>query len=139
MEVPRLEVKLELQLPAYTTATATWDLSHSCNLRHSSWQGQILNPLSKARDLTWVLMDCSQVRYCWATTGTLATCFSFIYTYIYIHIHICIYMCICIYICIYMYMCIYMYIYVYMCVYICVCVYIYIYIYMYVYICEWNG
>jgi len=29
MEVPRLEVKLELQLPAYTTATATWDRATS--------------------------------------------------------------------------------------------------------------
>ena len=28
MEVPRLEVELELQLLAYTTATATPDLSH---------------------------------------------------------------------------------------------------------------
>ena len=28
MEVPRLGVKLELQLPAYATATATLDLSH---------------------------------------------------------------------------------------------------------------
>ena len=27
MEVPRLEVELELQLPAYTTATAAQDLS----------------------------------------------------------------------------------------------------------------
>ena len=25
MEVPRLGIELELQLPAYTTATATWD------------------------------------------------------------------------------------------------------------------
>ena len=31
MEVPRLGVKLELQLQAYTTATATWDPSHICN------------------------------------------------------------------------------------------------------------
>ena len=38
MEVPRLEVKLELQPLAYTTAIATWDLSHICNLHHSSWQ-----------------------------------------------------------------------------------------------------
>ena len=30
MEVPRLEVKLELQLPVYTTATATPDLSPVC-------------------------------------------------------------------------------------------------------------
>ena len=28
MEVPRLGVELELQLLAYTTATATWDPSH---------------------------------------------------------------------------------------------------------------
>ena len=32
MEVSRLGVKLELQLPAYTAVTATWDLSHICNL-----------------------------------------------------------------------------------------------------------
>ena len=56
MEVPRLGVKLELQLPAYTTATATWDLSHICNLDHSSWQCWILNPLSEARDQTCILM-----------------------------------------------------------------------------------
>ena len=38
MEVPRLGVELELQLPAYTTATATRDLSHVCELHHSSQQ-----------------------------------------------------------------------------------------------------
>ena len=31
MEVPRLAVKSELQLPAYTTAIAMQDLSHVCN------------------------------------------------------------------------------------------------------------
>ena len=31
MEVPRLGVELELQLPANTTATATQYLSHICN------------------------------------------------------------------------------------------------------------
>ena len=36
MEVPRLGVQLELQLLAYTTATATLDPSHICNLHHSS-------------------------------------------------------------------------------------------------------
>ena len=36
MEVPRLGVKSELQLLAYTTATATRDLSHVCHLHHSS-------------------------------------------------------------------------------------------------------
>ena len=35
MEVPRLGVKLELQLPAYTTATGMLDPSHVCNLHHS--------------------------------------------------------------------------------------------------------
>ena len=46
MEVPRLGIKSELQLPAYTTATAMQDLSHRCDLHHRSGQCQILNPLS---------------------------------------------------------------------------------------------
>ena len=50
MEVPRLGVDSELQLPAYATATATMDLSHVCDLQHSSRQCQVLNPLSEARD-----------------------------------------------------------------------------------------
>ena len=56
-------VELELQPPAYATATATADLSHIFSLYHSSWQLQILNPLSKARDQTCILMDTSQVCY----------------------------------------------------------------------------
>ena len=65
MEVPRLRVESELQLLAYTTATATPDLSHICNLHHSSQQCQILNPLDDARYGTCVLMDASRlpVRY----------------------------------------------------------------------------
>ena len=35
MEVPRLGVELALPLPAYATATETWDLSHVCDLPHS--------------------------------------------------------------------------------------------------------
>ena len=58
MEVPRIGVKSELQLPAYN---------------HSSQQHWILNPLSEARDRTWVLKDTSQVRYCWATTELQST------------------------------------------------------------------
>ena len=50
MEVPRLGVESELQLPVYTTATATPDPSHVYNLHRSSWQPQILNLLSEARD-----------------------------------------------------------------------------------------
>ena len=52
MEVPRLGVQLELQLPAYTPITATQDVSHIFDLHHSSRQHWILNPLSKARDPT---------------------------------------------------------------------------------------
>ena len=52
---------MELQLPAYTVATATLDLNDICNLCHSFQQHQILNPLSKARDRTCILMDTSQV------------------------------------------------------------------------------
>ena len=66
-------LELELQLLAYTTATATWDPSHICDLHCSSWQHRILNPLSKSRDQTRILMDTSWALvgyYCWATVGT---------------------------------------------------------------------
>ena len=49
-EVPRLRVKLDLQLLAYTTAIAMRDSSGICDLHHSSRQHQIPDPLSKARD-----------------------------------------------------------------------------------------
>ena len=68
MAVPRLGVELELQLLAYTTATAMLDPSHVCDLYHSSWQFWILNQMSGARDWTCVLMDTSRVRYHWAAT-----------------------------------------------------------------------
>ena len=50
MEVPRLGVKSDLQLPAYVTATAMPDLSPICDLHYSSQPHQSLNPQSKARD-----------------------------------------------------------------------------------------
>ena len=59
VEVPRLGVDLELQLPGYTTATATLDLSHICKLHHGSWQYQIPDTLSEARNgspILWILI-----------------------------------------------------------------------------------
>ena len=38
-------------------ATAILDLSHICDLCHSLRQCWIFNPLSEARDWTWILMD----------------------------------------------------------------------------------
>ena len=70
MEVSRLGVQLEVQLPAYTAVTATPDPSCICNLHHSSRQGWIPNPLSKARDRTHNLMVPSQICFCCAVTGT---------------------------------------------------------------------
>ena len=64
MEVPRLGVESQLQLLAYTTATATQDQSPICDVHHISQQRQILNPLSEAKDLTRIFMDTSWVRYC---------------------------------------------------------------------------
>ena len=61
MEIPRLEVESELQLPAYATATTTPDPSHLWDIHHNSWQFWILNPLNKARDLTHNLMVPSQI------------------------------------------------------------------------------
>ena len=48
MEVPRLRVQSELQLPGYATATAM----------QQCW---ILNLLSEATDQTHILMDTNQV------------------------------------------------------------------------------
>ena len=61
MEVPRLGIKSELQLPAYATTIATWDLCRICDLHHSSQQCWILNPLSKTRDRIRILKDPSQL------------------------------------------------------------------------------
>ena len=70
MKVPRLGVQLELQLPAYATATATPYPSRVFDLHHSSQQRWILNPLSKARDRTLNLVVPSQIHFRCATMGT---------------------------------------------------------------------
>ena len=51
MEVPRVGVKLELQLPAYTTATATLHPSHGGDQHH-------------------ILMDTSWICFRYTTTET---------------------------------------------------------------------
>ena len=68
MDVPRLGVKSELQLPAYTIATAMPNPSCVYDLHHSSQQQWILTQ-SKARDWTCILTDTGWVRYHWATMG----------------------------------------------------------------------
>ena len=70
MEVARVGVKSELQLPAYATDTATQDLSRIFDLHRSSQQSQILNPLSKGKVRIRVLMDASWIHHWWAMTGT---------------------------------------------------------------------
>ena len=64
MEIPRLGVELELQLLAYDTATALWHLNHIFDPHCSSWQCQIRNPWSEARDQIHIPKDTSQVCYC---------------------------------------------------------------------------
>ena len=61
MEVLRLGVPSELQLPAFTTATATPYPSRVCDLHHNSRQRWIFNPRSEARDRTRNLMVPSQI------------------------------------------------------------------------------
>ena len=67
-DVPRLGVESELQLLAYTMATARWNPRHICDLHHSSRQCRVLNPLSEARDRTHIFMDASRVCFCCTTT-----------------------------------------------------------------------
>ena len=69
MEVPRLGVESELQLPAYTTARATQHLRSIRDLYHSSQQCRIFNPLSKAQEQTHILMDPRWIHFHRATTG----------------------------------------------------------------------
>ena len=60
MEVPRLGVESELQLLAYTTATATWDPSYIFDLHTTAHSNAgSFNPPSGTRDQTRVLMDTS--------------------------------------------------------------------------------
>ena len=66
------------ELPAYTTATATPEPSHVCNVHHSSQQCQIVNPLSEAMDRTRNFIVPGWIRFCCSTTGT-PPCVYFLY------------------------------------------------------------
>ena len=70
MEVLRLGVISELQPLPYAMNAATRHPSHVFHLHHSSQQHSILNPLSKARDRTCILMDTSRIRFHCATMET---------------------------------------------------------------------
>ena len=70
MEVPRLGVKLELELPACTTATATQEPNRVCDLHHNSQKCQIPNPRSEARDQTHNPMVPSRIHLRCTRTGT---------------------------------------------------------------------
>ena len=74
MEVPRLGVELELQLPAHTTATAAPDSRCICDLWCSLQQCWILNPLSEARNRTSTLMDTSWVLNLLSHNGNSLLC-----------------------------------------------------------------
>ena len=65
-------IQSELQLLAYTTATATQDPNQICDLHHSSRQHQIPDPLSEARDQTYNLMVPSGIGFHCSTMGTLS-------------------------------------------------------------------
>ena len=70
IEVPGLGLKSELQLPAYTTAaTTTWDWICIYDLHCSLRQRWILNPVTKARDRTQILVDTSCILFGCATAG----------------------------------------------------------------------
>ena len=77
MEFPRLGVKPELQLLAYSTAATTPDLSHICDLYHGLQQCQILNPLSQARDHTQILTDTSEILNQLSYNRNSLSCFYF--------------------------------------------------------------
>ena len=68
MEVPRLGVDWSGSCRSTPQSTAAPDLNCICDLHQ--WQCQILNPLSRARDRTHILMDTNWISYHWAMTGT---------------------------------------------------------------------
>ena len=72
VEVPRLEVESELQVPAYAIATAAQDPSHVCDLTATLWSLTHWARPGMEHTSSWIL-----VRFitCWATMGTPHICF----------------------------------------------------------------
>ena len=85
MGVPRIGVKSELPLPAYTTATATWEPSCICDLCHSSQQCQIPDQLRETRDRTCILLDTCQIHFCCTTMETPLPIFFWAISFLLIH------------------------------------------------------
>ena len=77
MDVPRLGIRLELQLPAYTTAIVIPGPRCICdlNLHCSSWQCQILKLLSKARDRTCIPMYTGWILNLLSHNGNPSLCY----------------------------------------------------------------
>ena len=76
MEVPRLESESELQLPNYTTTTATLDPSHIFDLHCNLQQRPILKPTKWGQGSTLhPHRDNIGSFTCWATMGTPRACF----------------------------------------------------------------
>ena len=70
MEVLRLGVEPELQLPAHTTATAMPDPSRVMTYTTAHGNAASLTHSSEVRDWKLILMDTSQVNFRCTTTGT---------------------------------------------------------------------
>ena len=84
---PGRGVKSELHLWPYTITTVTLDLSHICNLHHSSWQHHTPDTLNEIRDQTYILSDTSWICFHYATMGTSYYRIFLIHLYSYILLH----------------------------------------------------
>ena len=73
MEVPRLGVKSEVQLLAYTTATVTWDIKLCLQptLQLTATPAPDPQPIERGQgDQTHIIMDISWICFHCAPTGT---------------------------------------------------------------------
>ena len=81
MEVPKVGVELEVQLSAYTTPMAKWDLSRMCGLHKNSQQCRIPYTLSEAREGTHILRDTNKIHFHCAHNGNSKMEFFWISTF----------------------------------------------------------